>query len=183
VSDGPWQSLPLGPQWKRVAKRVETDAFTLAERREALEAALAQAAEGLPLKAILRMVPNGQGHLFGLSEVIEALRQDHPGSKSVQTFLTCVSAAENGTALERGIVVSAVADMLNECLFENLRSIEEHYIRKKQATWGAVEARFETVREAIDIRGLASRIVAESGSSARVRHPPKRSGLDEGPRL
>ena len=57
MSDGPWQSLPLGPQWKRVAKRVETDAYTLAERREALEAALAQEAEGLPPEAILRMVP------------------------------------------------------------------------------------------------------------------------------
>ena len=183
MSDGPWRSLPLGPQWKLAAKRLETDAFTLAERRAALEAALAQEAEGLPLKAILRVVPNGQGHLFGLSEMIEALRRDHPGSKIVQTFLTYVSAMETGVAWGRGVVESAVADTLYERLLETSRSFEEHYIRKKQATWGPVEARFKAVREAIDIRGLASRIVADSGSSARVRHPPKRSGLDEGPEL
>ena len=183
MSDGPWKSLPLGPRWKRFAKRVETDSFTLAERVEALEAALAQEAEGLPLKAILRMVPNGQGHLFGLSEMIEALRRDHPGSKIVQTFLTYASATEAGAASGRGVVESAVADTLNECLLENSRSIEEHYVRKKQATWGPVEARFSAVREPIDTRGLASRIVADSGSSVRIRHPPKRSGLDEGPQL
>ena len=183
MSDGPWKSLRLGSHWKQVAKRLETDAFTLAERREALEAALAQEAEGLPLKDILRMVPNGQGHLFGLSEMIEALRRDRPGSKIVQTFLTYANTTEPGAAPGRGVVESAVADTLNECLLENSRSIEEHYIRKQQATWGPVEARFKAVREAIDIRGLASRIVADSGSSARVRHPPKRSGLDEGPQL
>ncbi len=183
MSDGPWKSLPLGPHWKRVAKRLETDVFTLAERREALESTLEKEAEVLPLKAVLRMVPNGQGHLFGLSETIEVLRPDHPGSKIVQTFLTYMSATETDAASGRGLVESAVADALNECLLENSRSIEEHYIRKKQATWGPVEARFSAVREAIDIRGLASRIVADSGSSVRTRHPPKRSGLDEGPQL
>ena len=76
MSDGPWKSLPLGPHWKRVAKRLETDVFTLAERREALESTLEKEAEVLPLKAVLRMVPNGQGHLFGLSEMIEVPRRD-----------------------------------------------------------------------------------------------------------
>ena len=183
MSDGPWRSPPLGPHWKQVATRLETDAFTLAERREALEAALLQAAEGLPLNAILGMVPNGQGHLFGLSEMIEALRRDHPGSKIVQTLLTYVDATENGAPLGRGVVESAVADTLNGCLLETSRSFEEHYIRKKQASWGPVEARSEAVREAVDIRRLASRIVADSGAPARVRRPPKRSGLDEGPQL
>lgn len=183
MSDGPWKSLPLGSHWKQVARRLETDAFTLAERREALESALSKEAEGLSLKAILRVVPNGQGHLFGLSEAIEALRQDHPGSKNLQTFLTYVCTAETGTASGCGVVESALADTLNECLLENSRSMEEHYIRKKQATWGPVEARLKAVREAIDIRGLASRIVADSGSSARVRNTLKRSGLDEGPQL
>ena len=183
MSDGPWKSLPLGSHWKQVAKRLETDAFTLAERREALASALAKEADGLPLKAILRMAPNGQGHLFGLSEMIEPVRREYPGSKIVQTFLTYVSAAHTGAASGRGVVVSAVADTLEESLLDNSRSMEEHYIRKNRVSWGRVEARFKDVREAIDIRGLASRIVADSGSSGSANRPPKRSGLDEGPQL
>lgn len=164
---------------------MENDAFTLEERRDHLKATLGKEAGELPLEEVLRTVmPNGQGHLFGpdLTEVVEALRRDHPGSKIVQTFLTYVSAMETGVALGLGVVESAVADTLNERLLETSRSFEEHYIRKKQATWGPVEARFKAVCEAIDIRELASRIVADSGA-ARVRRPPKRSGLDEGPQL
>lgn len=183
MSDGPWKSLPLGSHWKQVAKRLETDAFTLAERREFLASALAKEAEGLPLKAILRKVSNGQGHLFGLGEMTEALRRDHPGSKIVQTFLTYVNATENGVATERGVVESAIADTLEESMLDNSRSMEEHYIRKNRVPWGRVEARFKDVRQAIDIRGLASRIVADSGSSGSGNRPPKRSGLDEGPQL
>ena len=182
MSDGPWKSLPLRPQWKEVAKRAENGVFTLEERREAGEAALTKEADELPLKAVFRTV-DGHGGLFGLAETVETLLQDHPGSKSVHTFLTCLSDLEADPSSGRDIMESAVADMLDECLLDNWRSIEEHYLRRDPILWERVEPRFNAVRESIDTRGLACRIVADSGSSGQAHRPPKRSGLDEGPQL
>ena len=109
MSDGPWKSLPLRSHWKQVAKRLESDAFTLEERRDHLKATLGKEAGELPLEEVLRTVmPNGQGHLFGpdLTEVVEA-RRDHPGSQSAQTFLTCLSDQKGSPASGRDIVESA----------------------------------------------------------------------------
>lgn len=186
MSDGPWKSLPLRSHWKQVAKRLENDAFTLEERRDHLKATPGKEAGELPLEAVFRTVmPNGQGHLFGpnLTEVIETLRRDHPGSQNAQTFLTCLSDQEGSPASGRDIVESAVADTLEDCLLAHSRSIEEHYLRRNPVLWERVEPLLDAARQAIDIRGLASRIVADSGSSARAHHPPKCSGLDEGPQL
>lgn len=182
MSDGPWKSLPLRPHWKEVAKRAENSVFTLEERREAMETALKKEADELPLKPVFRTV-GGHGGLFGLAKTVDALRQDHPGSKSVQTFLTYLTNQEADSSSGREIVVSAVADMLDECLLDNGRSTEEHYLRRDPILWERVEPRLEAVRELIDTRALARRLVSDSGSSRSAHHPPKRSGLDEGPQL
>ena len=186
MSDGPWKSLPLGKHWKQFAKRLEIRAFSPEEVTEALEAALLKEARELPLKAIMRLLaPNGQGTLFApdLAMAIEALRQEHPGSKNVQTFLTYLSQQDGSASSGRDIVVSAVADTVRECLHDNSRSTQEHYLRKTRFPWGRVNGRFTEACRAVDVRGLASRIVDEARSPARARSPIKRDGLDEGPQL
>ena len=93
MSDGPWKSLPLRRHWKQVAKQAENGAFSPEELSGALEAALLKEAKALPLEGAFRaVVPNDQGLLFkpDLYGELEALRRDHPGSKVVQTFLSCL---------------------------------------------------------------------------------------------
>lgn len=186
MSDGPWKSLPLGKHWKQFAKRLENRAFSLGEVTEARDAALLKEARGLPIKEIMRILsPNGQGTLFApdLARVIEALRQEHPGSKTVQTFLTYLSQQDAGASSGRDMVESAVAETLHECLHDNSRSTKEHYLRKTWFPWGRVSGRFTQACRVVDVRGLASQIVDDSGSPAPARSPVKRDGLDEGPQL
>ena len=186
MSDGPWKSLPLGKHWKQFAKRFENRAFSPEEVTEALEAALLKEARELPLKAIVRLLaPNGQGTLFApdLAMAIEALRQEHPGSKNVQTFLTYLSQQDASALPGRDLVDSALADTLRECLHDNSRSTQEHYLRKTRFPWGRVSGRFTEACRTVDVRGLASRIVDDSGSPTPVGSPVKRDGLDEGPQL
>ena len=186
MSDGPWKSLRLRRHWKQFAKRLENGAFSPEEVTEALDAALLVEARELPLKAIMRiLVPNGQGTLFApdLAKAIEALRQERPGSNTAQVFLTYLSQKDASASSGRDMVESAVADTLHECLHDNSRSTKEHYLRKTRFPWGRVSGRFTEACRAVDVRGLASRIVDDSGSPAPARSPVKRDGLDEGPKL
>lgn len=186
MSDGPWKSLPLRRHWKQCVKRLEHRAYSPEEVAEALDAALLKEACELPLKAIVsNLAPNGQGTLFApdLTRVMEALRQEHPGSKHVQTFLTYLSQQDASAASGRDMVESAVAAALHECFHNHSRSIREHYIRKTGSRCERVEARLTEARRAVDVQGLASRVVADSESSARGSRLVKRDGLDEGPQL
>ena len=130
-----------GKHWKQFAKRLENGAFSPAEVTEALNAALLKDARELPVKEILRVLaPNGQGTLFTpeLGRAIEALRQEHPGSKTAQTFLAYLSQQDASASPGRDIVESAVADTLRECLHDNSRSTQEHYLRKTRYPWDRV---------------------------------------------
>ena len=186
MSDGPWKSLPLRRRWKQVAKRLENEAFSPQEVAERMNVALLREAGELPVEAVLRSVgSNGQGDLFGtdLTEKIDSLRQDHPGVKNVQNFLTYLNQQDTSASSGLEIVESALADTLDECLHDHARSIQEHYLGNARLPWERVEGRFDAARRAVDVRGLASRIVDDPGSPAPTRIPAKRDGLDEGPQL
>ena len=186
MSDGPWRSLPLRPHWKQVAKQAEIAASSPDELSGALEAALQKEAEALPLEAVCRaVVSDGQGVLFkpDLNGELEALQRRHPGSKVVQTFVTCLLHEESSGSSGSEMVESAVADTLDECARDHSRAIQEHYYRKSRSPTVPVDRRLASAHRLCDFRGLAARMVAPTGSSASSPGPAKRSGLDEGPRL
>ena len=185
MSDGPWKSLPMRPHWKQVAKQAERDAFTPAELAETLEAALWKEAEELPLASVRRaVVPEAQGVLFrpDLTAELEAVRRDHPGSKVVQTLLTCVGDAEGSDAPAHEVLESAVVDTLDECARDHSRAIAEHFFRKSSSKI-PIHERLESARRRCKLQALAAETLAMSDSFAAFARPAKRSGLDEGPLL
>ncbi len=186
MSDGPWKSLPMRPHWKQVAKQAENEAFSIEELSGTLEVALSKEAEELPLDAVCRAVlPSDQGVLFrpDLDGEFEALLRDHPGLKGVQTLVTYLRNQEAHGSSGREMVESAVADTLEECALDHSRAIQEHYHRKRPSSTVPVNVnrRLDDARSRCDFPGLASRLVAPSGSSASSPGPAKRSGLDDGP--
>ena len=186
MSDGPWRSLPMRPHWKQVAKQAENGAFSPEELSGALEVALLKDAEELPLEEVCRaVVPSDQGVLFrpDLDGEFEALRRDHPGSKLVQTLLTCLRDQEASGSSGRELLESAVADTLDECARDHSRAIQEHYHRKCRSPTVPADRRLAAAHRLCDFQGLASRMVAPSGFSASSPGPAKLSGLDDGPLL
>ena len=186
MSDGPWRSLPLQRHWKQVARQAEIRASSPEELSGALEAALQKEAEALPLEAVCRaVVPDGQGVLFkpDLNGELEALQRSHPGSKVVQTLVTCLLDDESSGSSGSELVESAVADMLDESARDHARAIAEHYYRKSRSPTVPVDRRLASAHRLCDFRGLASQLVAPAGSPALSPGPAKRSGLDDGPQL
>ena len=186
MSDGPWKSLPLQRHWKQVAKQAENGAFSPEDLSGTLQGALLKDAKALPLEATLRaVVPNDQGLLFkpDLYGELEELRRDHPGSKVVQTFLSCLQDQAVSGSSGREMVESAVAGMFYECARDQSRAIQEHYYRRSRSPTVPVDRRLASALRLSDFQGLASRIVALIGSSASSPGPARRSGLDDGPQL
>ncbi|WP_419939509.1 hypothetical protein [Candidatus Palauibacter sp.] len=172
--------------WKQVAKQAEKRAFSTDELSGALEAALQKEAKALPLEAVCRAVaPDGQGVLFtpDLSVELDALKREHPGSKVAQTFVTCLLDEESSGSSGSDLVEAAVADTLDECARDHSRAIQEHYYRKNRSPTVAVDRRLASAHRLCDFHGLASRMIAPTGSSASSPSPAKRSGLDDGPQL
>lgn len=172
--------------WKQVAKQAEKRAFSAEELSGALEAALQEEAKTLPVEAVCRAAaPNGQGVLFtpDLSVELEALRREQPGSKAVQTFVTCLLDEESSGSSGSEMVEAAVAETLDECARDHSRAIQEHYYRKSRSPTVDVGHRLASAHGLCDFHGLASRMVAPTGSSASSPSPAKRSGLDDGPQL
>lgn len=186
MSDGPWKSLPMRRHWKQVAKQAENRAFSREELSGALEAALLKEARELPLEAVCRaVVPSDQGILFlpDLNGEFEALRRDHPGSKVVQTFFTCLRDQDSKGESGRDMVESAAVDTLDECARDHARAIQEHYYRKSRSPTVPVDRRLTDARRLCDFQGLASRMVSTAGSSTPSPGPAKLSGVDDGPLL
>ena len=186
MSDGPWKSLRLRPHWKQVAKQAENGAFSPEELSGALEVALLKEAEELPLEAVCRaVVPSDQGDFFrpDLDGEFEVLRRDHPGSKLVQTLLTCLRDQEADGLSGREMVDTAVADALDECARDNSRSIQEHYYRKRPSSTVPVDRRLAAAHRLCNFQGVASQMVAPSSSAVPSASLAKRPGLDDGPLL
>ena len=129
--------------------------------------------------------PTIRGVLFkpDLNGELEAFQRGHPGSKVVQTLVTCLLDEESSGSSGSEMVESAVADTLDECARDHSRAIQEHYYRKRRSPTVPVDRRLDAAHRLCDFQGLASRMVAPSGSSASSPGPAKRSGLDDGPLL
>ena len=186
MSDGPWKSLPMRPHWKQVAKQAETGAFSAGEVSGAIEAALRKEGNELPFEAVRRAVgADDQGVLFipDMSGQLEMLRADQPGSKLVETFVTCLLDAEARGLSGREMMKRAAADTFDEYARDQSRAIEEHYYRSIRAPKVPVNSRLASARRLCDFDSLAAKMVGPSGSSASPSGLAKRSGLDEGPLL
>lgn len=184
MSDGPWRSLPLRSHWKQVARRAESAAFSAEELDHALESALRRETKNLPHEAVCDAIVLGDQHSLFKPDPhvkIEALRRDHPGSKVVQAFLTCVLDEVAKGSSERETTLAAVAATSEECARDQLRAIIEHYLRKSPSRSGDVQHRLESALDRRDFRALAPSMLARSGSADRS--PTKRTGLDDGPAL
>ena len=186
MSDGPWKSLPMRRPWKQVAKQAESRAFSAEELSGAMEAALRKEAKELPIEPIRRAVGSDDQRVLFIPELsgqLETLRVDHPGSKFVETFFTCLLDAEARGLSGREMMKRAAANTLDEYTRDQSRGIEEHYYRSSRVPKVPVNSRLAAARRLCDFDSLADKMVEPSGSSPSPPSPVKRSGLDEGPLL
>ena len=187
MSDGPYKSLPLPRGWKKVAKCAETEAYSIDEIRDAVAPAIVNDWKRHQLDAVVQRLVDifveAQGTLFDPAQEIASLSTQVAGSGFRQALIDCAlrQAQEGATGSEA--VQHAATDALNIWAARHTRPIEEHYCRE----WD--EGRANNVRQRIESGfGLTqydqiARQLLKFDPPPAVQIPPKKSGLEEGPRL
>lgn len=190
MSDGPHKSLPLRSYWKTVAERIAKDAYSIEEVSDALSIALNKDLREAPLATVQSIfLKDEQRSLLGdesleMFEKLEILRYTYYGSSMANTLIDCsVEAVENGLTGEIAYR-SALENAAHERVYSICRSIEEHYLRKASNHEARfIRNRLSDARRGCDFKGLAGDLVAAGSPLLHSNRLPRRTGIDEGPRL
>jgi hypothetical protein len=183
MSDGPHRSLPMRPEWKKVAEYAGNEAFTSQDVCGAIVAAL-----GLDFRRDISpgIVGGIQGVLGGATlfgeENLRALADLRPsvagcelGSALLDHVAYAVSDGKSGDAALQEAVTRTLTDWSGRCA----RQVEEHYLRKSSAaTTKNVRSRIEEGIQQVPFTALTSHLLSpESTPALRLA---KHDGLDDG---
>jgi hypothetical protein len=187
MSDGPYRSLKLPSQWKKVARYAENDAFSEDQICDAIGPALANDWRSGDLDVMARViseiVDGLQTSLFGRLDQLEALAQASAGNGLRQILVHCAMQRVDAGELGPAAVEGATADALAIWASRHTRPIEEHYCREWDASRaGNVRARIEGGFAATNYDRVARQLLGTE-APAGLRAPSKHDGLAEGPSI
>lgn len=185
MSDGPHRSLNMRPHWKAAAERAWNTTHTAEEVCATLSQALKRDILEAPIAAV-RDIMNGDTLFPEMRrEQLEELRARHPRSAASNSLIDCaVEAVVTGAVGDAG-AAAALTAALGDVARAPLRGIDEHYQREAGAKASrTVRIRLDDALARLDCGSLARELLAPSRPpSRRSVEVPRKSGLDDGPRL
>ena len=186
MSDGPHKSLPLRSYWRTCAERAAHEAYSIEQVSEALLFALKEDLREAPLATVRDILGvDEQQSLFcdEKLEKLEVLRQTHPPSLVATTFIDCAMEAVDNGLTDDTAYRSALENAFDSHARSGCRSVEEHYLRKASSQKARfIRDRLTDARRRCNFKGLVDELVT-SGTPPPRNKLPRRTGLDEGPRL
>jgi hypothetical protein len=190
MSDGPEKTLKMRKGWQEVAKCARLDAYDVDEVSRKISEALKQdwnAEISSELVVSLReILGDGRQGLLLDDQRLDRLERLLPtvigtsfGAVLVQCAMQVLSAGFDGPlALQEAVKRSLIDRAL--C---GSRQVEGHFLAESgEAGSTSVRQRLDAARDACEFEHLAKRLFGEDRTSPETP-PPKRAGLDEGPRL
>ena len=183
MSDGPHRSLPMRPDWRRVAERGDKRAFTPEEISQAIAPALEQDCRDDMSPEFLndfrRVVEEPSLFKDEVAARLKALRPQAGSGlgRVVLDNVSLLSAADtDGFAVGQKALKAALMDRANR----RARQVEEHYLRKSLAPRANnVRGRLDDGIRCTDFDVIATRIL-----SVDPKRPPstplKQKGIDDG---
>lgn len=185
MSDGPHRTLPMRAHWKLAAHRAANAAHSIEEVSESIIFASKRDILEAPIGAVKDVI--AASSLFPDMRIdrLEALRGQFPRSAAANGLIDCAIAALGEGLAGDAAVATAVATAMEALARSASRGIEEHYQREPEARASrTVRVRLDAATVAADYAGAARQLLTPaSPPSRRSVAPPRRSGLDQGPRL
>lgn len=185
MSDGPHKSLPMRHHWKNLAERAMTPAFTIDQVAEAFPVALKNDFCEVPLAQIQDIFgSSAQSSLFqeNCEAKLEAMRHVCRGSVAGTMLIDCALEVHanglSGDAAFRTALENAVNIYVRAACYQ----IEEHYRREEPRSTADIRDRLNAAWRQCGHSKIASELTSDDGGGGKM-HLPKRTGLDEGPRL
>lgn len=171
--------------WKRLAARAANAAFDDAERRRALDRALAEDFRAeVPesfVRRVRRALDGSHGDLFGESatERLESLRGEAADGPLAGTVLDCAVQAVHEGCQGHAALVTAVANALLERVTSGERQMEEHWLRESSPRSAKfVRDRIDGALAESEIDVIARRCIGSLDNAPRG--PVRKTGIDDG---
>lgn len=186
MSDGPYRTLPMSPNWKKVAKSAYLPSFAAAEIVEALQHAAerdcrAELSPGFIRKVSALVIGPDAPTLFERLPLAElnAMHRECASPMEASFLRNTISALNEGLC-RADALQKASEDTVSDRLLAGHRQVEEH-IYRTAPYHRARETRFrlETAHSQVDVAAVAK--IALRLPDAPARQPSmKYSGLDDG---
>jgi hypothetical protein len=186
MSDGPYRTLNLRPQWKQLLKRAYERAFNTQDIIDAICPALERdCAWELPKEFVPMLrafCTRGEPSLFGDSE-LDRLKRLCAGRGTLGIIMAecAAQALADGMSGETALQ-HALEQGLADRLVRNARQMEEHILRESGDRKAAeVRNRLSLAIASAPVSALATKLIKDAASLRAA--PPKHSGLDDGVEL
>jgi hypothetical protein len=183
MSDGPHRSLPMRPEWKKVAEYADNEAFALEDVCDAILAAVEwdwrkDVSPGLVgcIQDVLRGATLfSEDSLRALEDLRPSVAGGEMGNTLLDYVACIVSDGKSGDAALQEAAAYTLTDWSARCA----RQVEEHYLRESStATTKNVRSRIEEAIQKAPFTARASRLLdPESTPPLRLE---KHDGLDDG---
>lgn len=191
MSDGPHNSLPMPPWWRRVAELADRETSDLSDLEAKIWNALAKEFQTeIPPSVITcakRIAEAAEYDLFGELHIerLDEARKLSAGRPFALEFLDCLEhTLKQGKLGQEGIKSALTATVLHRAMTAK-RQMHEHWIRQVRVSPGlranALIQRFTHGLARIDLQRLSERLLSRN-TGVLIRRQKKR-GLDEGPKL
>lgn len=186
MSDGPHRSLPMRRQWRDLAERAATPAYSTAQVAEAFPVALKRDFREAPLSQVRDILGgSAQTSLFKEDRAarLETARQACRGSAAGNTLIDCAIEANAQGLTGDAAFRSALENAMDAHARAGCHQIEEHWRRKEPESTANVRERLREARAACAHDAIAAELMSGEPSKSGDLKLPKRTGVDEGPPL
>lgn len=186
MSDGPHRSLPMRRQWRDLAERAATPAYSAEQVAEAFPLALKRDFREAPLSQVRDILGgSAQTSLFKEDRAaqLEGARQACRGSAAGNTLIDCAIEANAQGLTGDAAFRSALENAIDAYARGGCHQIEEHWRRKEPESTANVRERLREARTACGHDAVASELMGGEPAGSRDLKLPKRTGVDEGPPL
>jgi len=163
MSDGPHRSLPMRRQWRDLAERAATPAYTAEQVAEAFPVALKHDFREAPLLQIRDILgDSAQVPLFNedLSPQLEAARRACRGSAAGNTLIDCAIEANAQGLTGEAAFRSALKNAMDAHARAGCQQIEEHWRRNEPKNTENIRERLREARSACAHDALASELMS-----------------------
>jgi hypothetical protein len=188
MSDGPWKTLEMSRDWRRVARFAEMDASSSKEVAQKMKQALTGDSREIPtkLKSDLRKAfGDGRQQVLGFNEheKLVAPRSAADGSPLGALLVSYATVVANEGYQGDAALREAVIRTLQEWATYGAKQVEEHHYREA-ADGRATDIRnlIESAATLIDWVALANQVLGIDPTPAR-RAAEVFTGIEDGPSL
>ena len=180
MSDGPYKSLPLPRCWKKLAQRLENNAYSSTDVDETFHHELSIGFKDIPFEQVKNILLKNNLFKRELINDLDKLKDFCAGSDIGIRFIDFVKIKYQKESKPKDIVASALKDTLDIHMKTFSRSIQEHYLRKDPNNSLNMQNKLTKACKRISLTNLVDTLINNTNEKQKLE---KHQQIEDGPSL